>query len=196
MSKNPPNNGNIVRLAISFEAGIFLFSLILGWLLNAPPLRQLHLNWSGLTLGTIAVGPLLLAMWGCSRSRFGPLRELMRQVNKQIVPLFLGAPSYALLLVSLLAGIGEECLFRGVLQSELTGLIGMPLALVLTSTIFGLAHLITPTYAVLAGLIGCYLGVLLILTDNLLVPVMAHALYDYAALEYLIGSNSRRYKNA
>ena len=119
----------------------------------------------------------------------------MRQVRKQIVPLFLGAPSHALLLVSLLAGIGEECLFRGVLQSELTGLIGMPLALVLTSTIFGLAHLITPTYALFAGLIGCYLGVLMILTDNLLVPVMAHALYDYAALKYLIGSYSRRYEN-
>ena len=68
----------------------------------------------------------------------------------------------------------------------------MPMAVLVTSTLFGLAHLVTPTYAVLAGLIGIYFGVLAVVTDSLLVPIVAHALYDYAALTYLVGPFRRR----
>ena len=38
----------------------------------------------------------------------------------------------------------------------------------------------------LAGLIGIYLGWLLAATDNLLVPIVAHAAYDFLALVYLL----------
>ena len=36
----------------------------------------------------------------------------------------------------------------------------------------------------LAWIVGVYLGVLLELTDNLLAPLIAHALYDAVALDY------------
>ena len=95
------------------------------------------------------------------------------------------------ILISLLAGLGEELLFRGVLQLGLTDWFGLPIALVATSTLFGLAHLITPTYAVLAGIIGIYFGMLAVVTDSLFAPVAAHALYDWAALTYLVSSARR-----
>ena len=52
--------------------------------------------------------------------------------------------------------------------------------------LFGLAHPITPFYAILAGLIGVYFGWLMIASENLLVPVVAHGAYDFVALIYLV----------
>jgi len=60
------------------------------------------------------------------------------------------------------------------------------LGLVFASALFGLAHAITSTYAILAGLIGAYLGWLWLATDNLLTPTVAHAAYDLVALWYLL----------
>ena len=117
---------------------------------------------------------------------------MMDQIEKHIVPMFAGVPATGLLVIASMAGIGEECLFRGVLQPELAGWLGVPMAVVVTSTLFGLAHSITPTYAVVAGLIGAYLGALAALTGNLLVPVIAHALYDFAALKFLTSTERQR----
>ncbi len=47
---------------------------------------------------------------------------------------------------------------------------------------FGAAHLITWTYAIIAGFIGAYLGLLWIWSGNLLKPMVTHAVYDFAAL--------------
>jgi membrane protease YdiL (CAAX protease family) len=47
-------------------------------------------------------------------------------------------------------------------------------------------HPMTPAYAVLASLAGAYLGWAYLATENLLVPVLAHALYDFTALVYLL----------
>jgi membrane protease YdiL (CAAX protease family) len=45
---------------------------------------------------------------------------------------------------------------------------------------------VTAAYAVMAGFIGLYLGVLAVWHDNLLVPMVVHALYDFVALTYLV----------
>ena len=65
--------------------------------------------------------------------------------------------------------------------------------LLAASVLFGLAHPITPAYAVLAAMIGVYLGWLWLAFDkNLLVPITAHALYDFLALIYLVRTRGRR----
>jgi len=62
--------------------------------------------------------------------------------------------------------------------------VGWGLALVLASVVFGAAHLLTWTYAIIAAFIGAYLGLLWIGTGNLLTPMITHAVYDFAALVY------------
>ena len=47
--------------------------------------------------------------------------------------------------------------------------------------LFGIVHSVTPLYAVIAALIGAYLGALQLATSNLWPPVLAHALYDFVA---------------
>ena len=86
----------------------------------------------------------------------------------------------------MLAGLGEELLFRGVIQSWLVSETNLWLGLAVTSILFGLAHFISRTYAVYAAVVGAYLGWLFIAFDNLLVPILTHAAYDFFALVYLV----------
>jgi membrane protease YdiL (CAAX protease family) len=82
------------------------------------------------------------------------------------------------------AGLGEEMLFRGVLQYELLNRIGRVGAVGVSSVIFGLLHAVTPMYAFLATLASVYFGWLYLDTGNLVVPIVTHAVYDIGALLY------------
>jgi membrane protease YdiL (CAAX protease family) len=94
-----------------------------------------------------------------------------------------------LALICALAGLGEELFFRALLQGGLAQLIDPQAALLIASAVFGLLHMITPTYALLATLLGIYLGGCWMLADNLLVPIVAHGFYDFVALVYLLRIN-------
>ena len=183
---SPTGHHSFLRSAILFEGGVVLVALALGWLLGEPPFGTVRFGWGPLLWGTLATLPPLVALSWLLLARNARVAGLVRTVEELIGPLFAGASSGALLLISILAGIGEESLFRGVLQSALAGPIGPWAALLLVSALFGLVHFVTATYAVLAGLIGLYLGWLFLRTDNVLVPIVVHALYDFVALSLLV----------
>jgi membrane protease YdiL (CAAX protease family) len=88
----------------------------------------------------------------------------------------------AALILGLAAGIGEELLFRGVLQYQLSESLDSSAALAISSIIFGLLHAVTPLYALLATLASLYFGWLYLMSDNLVVPIATHAFYDFVAL--------------
>ena len=83
------------------------------------------------------------------------------------------------------------------MQDGLAQWIGLPygpaLGLTAAAIIFGLLHGMTVTYAILAGVIGLYLGVIWLLTGNLLVPITVHALYDFLALVILLKAKKIRH---
>ena len=103
-----------------------------------------------------------------------------------IRPLFRTCTIYDLALISLIAGFGEEALFRGVVQGVIDRWLGVGYGLATASILFGLLHLITPTYALLAALCGLYFGALLMCSGNLFVAIVPHALYDFIALLYVV----------
>jgi membrane protease YdiL (CAAX protease family) len=70
--------------------------------------------------------------------------------------------------------------------------VGVGVALVMASLLFGAFHLITWTYAIIAAFIGAYLGLLWIWTGNLITPMMTHAVYDIAVLVYFFRVYRRR----
>jgi membrane protease YdiL (CAAX protease family) len=113
------------------------------------------------------------------------LIRIRRLCEEAIRPLFAACSLAELALICALAGLGEELLFRGVLQTAFSNELGMPAGVALASLIFGLLHALTPTYAMLATLLGIYLGVIWLLCDSLLVVSVAHGLYDFIALVYL-----------
>jgi len=52
--------------------------------------------------------------------------------------------------------------------------------------VFGGLHALTPMYFFLTFAMGIYFGYLVLLTDSLLPAVVAHGLYDYIALLYIM----------
>jgi len=175
-----------LRTAILFEGGLVILALGLGWLFQVQPFGSVRLTWRHICAGLLATAPPLLALTLLLRSNAPRITRLVREVEQMIGPLFEGATVGALALISILAGVGEESLFRGVLQPALGSVTGPWVALVVVSAVFGLVHSVTATYAVLAGVIGLYLGWLFLWTGNLLVPIVVHALYDFVALAVLV----------
>lgn len=190
MRRDPPPPGFITRLAIIIEGGLVVIAVLLSLLLGLPLLDQVWPTVSAVFWGVLLTVPLLASLWASKRSRWRVLANLFDEIEQTVVPLFADTSVAGLALISLLAGAGEEALFRGVVQSVLTGPLGTALALVVTSTAFGLVHYVTRTYAIMAGVIGLYLGVLALAFNSLLVPMIVHALYDFVALAYLTKATS------
>jgi len=178
-----------VRLAALAEGGLVVAALALGAWVGAPPFAALAWSWRGLAWGFAATAPLLLGLAWCLRTRFPPVVRMVRLVEERMAPLFAGSTAAELALVAALAGLGEEALFRGVVQTALAVRLPAWAAVAITAAGFGLAHWLTPAYAVLAGIVGAYLGWAFLASGNLLVPIVAHALYDFIALAILLAMN-------
>jgi uncharacterized protein len=181
--------------AAVFEGSLVLVAIGLGWLLGTPPLATCRFEGRALLLGVAATLPPLALFWLCLKSSWRPLVEIARITDEMLLPLFRDCRLIELAVIAMLAGIGEEMLFRGVIQATTAQAIGghrgVWLALLIASVLFGLLHPITPTYAILAGLIGVYLGGLWLASGNLLVPIIAHGAYDFLAIVYLLKTTTR-----
>jgi membrane protease YdiL (CAAX protease family) len=117
----------------------------------------------------------------------GPLRRIQRFSEEVIRPLMAPCSLLDLFGIALLAGLGEEMLFRGVIQELFSRWFNVWIGLIVGSLLFGAMHSITFTYALLAALMGVYLGVVWLYADhNLLVVVISHALYDFVVLVWLL----------
>lgn len=177
----------VVGATLLCEGGLLLLALGIGWFLPTSPWTQLAWHLDAVAIGLAATVPLLLGLVLITWYPFGPLKRLQRMTAELVVPLFRDCSTMQLLVISAMAGIGEEFLFRGALQSLAQYWGSSPwTAVILVATLFGAVHPITALYAVLAGLVGVYLGWLLLVTDNLLTPIVTHAAYDFGALMYLV----------
>ena len=135
-------------------------------------------------LGMGFAGAVLLALVNYAVLRLvppiPPVRAIRRLYRETLRPLFAAVRSLEIAGISLAAGVGEELLFRGAMQSEF--------GMVVASVLFGLAH-IGGRSSVVFGLwvvvMGFGLGWLAHATGGLLAPVVAHAAYDAAAISYI-----------
>jgi uncharacterized protein len=176
----------IVGLTVLAEGGLAGGALLLGWLLGQRPWEYVAWDWQALGLGVLTSLPPLGLFFVLYRWPVGPLEQLKDTTTHLVRDLFGRCTIGELALIAILAGVGEEWLFRGVLQKLAETWLHPWLALVVVSFLFGLVHCITPTYVVLAAGMGFYLGWLALTFENLL-PVMAnHAFYDFVALVFLV----------
>jgi membrane protease YdiL (CAAX protease family) len=187
MSDDSADRRAIVTLAIAVEGGLIVLAVLLGWLLDKRPLDQFRWSFLDALYGLAATVPMLLLFFLMLRWPIGPLRRIKAFSEEVIRPLLAPCTVIDLLGISTLAGLGEEMLFRGVLQGFFAVRLGAWPAVALASLLFGLMHAITATYVVLATLLGVYLGwVYIVCEHNLLVVAVPHALYDFVALLYLL----------
>lgn len=173
---------------IAFQAALIPLALILARVADISLGEQIDWNLDAVALGALAVLPMLVLLGALASSGWGPYRALADQVRDFVRQLFRHALPGAVLLISLLAGIGEELLVRGVLQGWLTERWSPESAILVAALMFGLAHSISRLYFVFATVIGLYLGVLYYLTGNLLVVIVTHALYDWIVIHLYLRS--------
>ncbi|KAL7577535.1 hypothetical protein ACA910_015069 [Epithemia clementina (nom. ined.)] len=199
---------------------ILLAMALTTWVSKAPGFLGMGENFSITSVeawqyGVLAVVPL--AVWAVALDLLEdsiPALQLVTKATQRSVLNLLGSrflPITGLVVAIALgvaAGVGEEWLFRGFLQTQLLQfLLDHPnllpgggaaaagdifnvdpsswLAVLASSLLFGILHAVTPLYAGLATLASLYFGCLYIWTDhNLAVPIICHAVYDIGALYY------------
>ena len=170
----------LVRLALLGEGALVVVALM--WL----RVRGIPLLWGGafegLLVGCCAAAALSAANLYLLRGalELPGVRAIRRLYLNTLQPLFGGLSGIQIAIISVAAGVGEELLFRGVLQPEF--------GLIPAGVIFGLLHMGgrgTLAFGLWAMAMGSVLGLLAVWTNGLLAPIVAHAVYDAAAMRYI-----------
>jgi len=189
-SEDDLTNENLVVLAVVTEGGLGVAAVAIGWLVGFSPLELVAVDVKGVCFGVVAALPMVGALVLCGRLPWWPFSDVAHVVDRLLRPLFAQCSLAELALISALAGIGEELFFRGLLQAGLAQWIdagwGVWVALAVSSLLFGLLHPLNGAYVLLATVMGVLLGGLLVVSDNLLVPIITHGLYDFLALVWLV----------
>jgi len=195
MDTDCPSRNTLFLMAVLVEGGLLLLAVAGGWLLGLQPVDLIQWRWQAAALGALVSLPLVLLLIASQWVPLAPLENLVRVIDELLVPMFRHSTVAELAVISLLAGLGEELLFRGLIQEGLSrwwgGTLGPYSALLVASLLFGALHCITPTYAMLATAIGLLLGGLWMGTGNLLVPISTHAVYDFLALVWMVRLRKR-----
>lgn len=170
----------ILLLAVGTQGALIVLAFVLSRVLDisprwGDPTRDVFTGFLG-ALVLAAVNFLLL-----TRAPANWLVDGVRTVYHEVlVPLFSRFTTSGIVVIGVMAGIGEEWLFRGVLLPAV--------GLVLSSVVFGVAHIGARSmiaFGVWASGMGFVLGGLALLTGGLTAPVVAHGVYDMLALAYL-----------
>lgn len=146
-------------------------------------------------LAGVALLPLIqaLTIWNQSWNipgDFGLWARQMEDQTQEILAFLTDFTSPGLFLLSLivmavLPGIGEELLFRGLLQNQLARLTGRRhLALWISALLFSAIHLQFYGFATRA-LLGVWFGYLYLWSRNLWVPMLAHFVHNGITLLFL-----------
>ncbi|MBM7569796.1 membrane protease YdiL (CAAX protease family) [Aquibacillus albus] len=101
------------------------------------------------------------------------------------VKIFSERKIHEIFFIAFFVSISEEMLFRGVLQTEF--------GYIFASLIFTIVHvryLVKPVLCIVVLLLSFWLGYLFEVTNNLLVPIVAHFIIDFC-LAILIRGNSK-----
>ncbi|PPK78315.1 hypothetical protein B0F87_101697 [Methylobacter tundripaludum] len=188
MDKHPTNHDGFFKKACAFEAALILVAVFLGWLADIDPFADLHFSESAIAYGVIGTIPLFLLFLTLEQMQTESLLKIKNMLFETLGSNLHRYHWTDLLILASIAGLSEELLFRGVIQPWMESSWGLTAGLVGSNIIFGLAHAVTPLYAVLAALVGIYLGLSMDYGGdrNLLLPIVIHGLYDFLAFIALL----------
>ena len=172
---------NRILVVVALVGEGALVAIALSWKhLRGIPLSLGDL-WEGVIIGCVAGMAFSLVNWYilCIAPSVHPVTMIRQFHRENLKPLFRDVGVVDIIIISLAAGIGEEILFRGIIQSEV--------GIVLSSIIFGALHMNGKgalAFGCWVTLMGALLGWLAIWTGGLLAPIICHALYDVMSISY------------
>ncbi len=184
----PEMKADFFKMACLFESSLIVVALILGLIADINPLADLWFSEYSLALGIAGTLPLFM-VFGALYQMYFPAMEKIKQLMLDTMGGSMHKLHWGdLFVLAVIAGISEELLFRGVLQPWIEQAWGWTAGLLISNILFGLVHAVTPLYALLAGLVGIYLGLSLDYggVRNLMVPMVIHGFYDFIAFLVII----------
>ncbi len=176
------DNPKALILALAGTALIGVAAFGLSILTNTPLAPQFQWSLADASIGFIGVVPLTLLLWWFMSTRRPTLARFRSSQIDFFANIGFRFTVPRVVLMALFAGVFEELLFRGVIQTATAKFTPIIIAIILSNLIFGAVHWRTALYALIAGLVGIWIGVLFAITGNLLTPIVTHAVYDLVAL--------------
>lgn len=194
MPNASPESKSFFRMACYFEAALTLVAVLLGWLTDVDPFAHLVFTENALVSGLLLTLPMLLLFFAMQLLPIRAIEKIKTLLFETLGTRLHQCHWTDLLILAAIAGFSEEVLFRGTLQPWLENLTGSSLGLLFSNVVFAMVHAVTPLYAILALLMGLYLGISLDFGGerNLLIPITIHAAYDFVAFLAIL----RSYRNS
>jgi membrane protease YdiL (CAAX protease family) len=169
------NGARLFGALVYIAVAITIYQLLVQWierrpafeLARIPGVRQGLIGFAiGALLFIASIGVMWLAGWAH--------------------PIGIGGANYliAAASASMMAAVGEELLFRGVMFRIVERATGTTIALLVSSLFFGLAHLANPDATLFSALIiaieaGLLLGLAYVVTRNLWFPIGIHFAWNF-----------------
>lgn len=184
-----PSPHSTLLFIAAFEGSLVIVAVAAGWIVGIAPSAAIDWSARGLGLGILAVFPLVGLLLVSARSEWHPFQRIHETVDTIVDRFFREANWIEIAAIAALAGLGEEMLFRGVIQYGVSdwigGVMGATIGLIAGSIVFGAGHAVHTPYFILTTLMGAYFGGLFLYFENLVIPIIAHGLYDFIAIVYL-----------
>ncbi|MDG6079559.1 CPBP family intramembrane metalloprotease [Erythrobacter litoralis] len=186
-TRNEPLSPKKVLGALLAQFVVFLLLGLAIWYATDRPLsRFIDPNLRSILLGLALGGAMIAAAWLLFRLLPRIAERFIRMQGKTYG--FLGdrLSLPVIVLISIGAGVGEEALFRGGLQTLTTDYVGPVGGIAIASAIFAAVHLSKPPIMAIIFGIGVLFGWVYWATGSLLIVMIAHTVYDIFALDYLM----------
>ncbi len=181
MSDAPEDQPKTFFLALAGTAMLGVIAYILSLPLQTPLGTQFEWSLADAAIGAVATAPPAAFLWWFMKTDLPALAEFRRAQTEFFANIGFEFTPPRIMIMALFAGVFEEALFRGVIQTAFASVTPTAIAIILAAALFGVVHWRTWLYALIAGLLGAWLGALFALTGNLLTPMITHALYDVVA---------------
>jgi membrane protease YdiL (CAAX protease family) len=171
MNDNESLRAEFLSMTALFMTAMAALTWGLSLLAGVPPFSHARLSAVDFVIGLAAAAGLALV--------FQFAQEERRQAGQILGAQLAACRWHDLVLLAAVVGCFEEALFRGVLEQWL-GRWNEWGALVAVNVLFGALHAISWRYALLAGVLGVVMSLLVKFPgdDNLLRPIVAHGAYD------------------
>jgi len=188
MQPSPINEQNFFKVACYFEGSLIVVAIVLGWIADVDPFANIIFSEMAVFYGIIGTIPLFIFFVALYQIQIDAFQQIKRTLLETLAPSMHRYHWTDLFILGAIAGITEEILFRGVIQPWMESSWGMTGGLIASSIIFGLVHAVTPLYALLATMVGIYLGLAMDYGGqrNLLTPIIIHGLYDFLAFLVIV----------
>ena len=169
-------------LALAPVAGILLPMTILLRRLQRPVRAELWLfglsgrQIMGVILAMIGTIPIAYALGALNAALVTPDPQELA-VQKNLVPVDTASFAAGIVAVVLMAPLGEEVLFRGLLLGTMGRHVRPVLAVILVGVVFGMTHL-APWVILPISFVGIVLGLLVLCTRTLTAAWIGHVLFN------------------